>query len=24
MPEEWHHFRYPGPEIGQQVLTQDE
>jgi 3-deoxy-7-phosphoheptulonate synthase len=22
MPEEWHHFRYPGPEIGQPVLDQ--
>ncbi|HEV7898998.1 MAG TPA: 3-deoxy-7-phosphoheptulonate synthase class II [Planosporangium sp.] len=24
MPEEWHHFRYPGPEIGRKALTQDE
>jgi 3-deoxy-7-phosphoheptulonate synthase len=24
MPEEWHHFRYPGPEIGRHALTQDE
>jgi 3-deoxy-7-phosphoheptulonate synthase len=24
MPEEWHHFRYPGPEIGQPVLDQAE
>jgi 3-deoxy-7-phosphoheptulonate synthase len=22
MPEQWHHFRYPGPEIGRQALTQ--
>ncbi|SRR6266487_100560 len=24
MPEEWHHFRYPGPEIGQPVLDEAE
>ncbi|GAA1792603.1 3-deoxy-7-phosphoheptulonate synthase class II [Planosporangium flavigriseum] len=24
MPEEWHHFSYPGPEIGRQALTQEE
>jgi 3-deoxy-7-phosphoheptulonate synthase len=24
MPEQWHHFRYPGPEIGRPVLSQDE
>jgi 3-deoxy-7-phosphoheptulonate synthase len=24
MPEEWHHFRFPGPEIGHPVLTQEE
>src|SRR6266536_6053760 len=24
MPEEWHHFRYPGPEIGQSVLDEAE
>src|SRR5437660_2056162 len=24
MPEQWHHFRYPGPEIGQPVLDEAE